>query len=117
MHAAQPTHYEGFYVYVPYANDFDQSEEPESDSDETHPENANFVNVAAPNFAPFFTGAGQLGQAAVNGPLGFGSQRFTVPSSRRTSYPPKRFISTLTTGASLRAVCQQSTVPLAFGAQ
>ena len=74
--ASQPTHYEAFYVYVPYANDFDQGEEDNPDSDETHPENPNFINVAAPNFAPFFKAPARSGQASINGPLGFGSQQF-----------------------------------------
>src|SRR5262249_28997861 len=40
LHATRPTHYEGFFVYVPYANDFDAADEL-PDSDETHPENPN----------------------------------------------------------------------------
>src|SRR5262249_14899151 len=76
QHAARPTHYESFYVYVPYANQFDVDREDIPDIDETHPEYSNFVNVAAPNFAPFFTGTGRSGQATINGPLGFGAQQF-----------------------------------------
>ena len=59
LNMTQPTHYEGFYVYVPYANDFDQAEEDNPDSDQTHPENPNFINVAAPNFAPFLHATGR----------------------------------------------------------
>ncbi len=72
QNATEPTQYEGFYVYVPYSNDYDQDQDP----DATNPQNANFVNVSAPNFAPYFTGAGQMGQAVVNGPLGYGAQQF-----------------------------------------
>jgi CARDB/Putative Ig domain len=72
-----PTHYEGFNVYVPWANDWDADEHPgRSDSDETHPENPNFLNVQAPNFAPFFTGTGRSGQASINGPLAYGPQQY-----------------------------------------
>src|SRR5262249_10101263 len=38
--------------------------------------NPNFINVQAPNFAPFFTGTGRSGQAALNGPLAYGPQQF-----------------------------------------
>ncbi|MCB1942193.1 MAG: hypothetical protein KDI53_09175, partial [Candidatus Accumulibacter sp.] len=86
LHQSAPTHYEGFYVYVPWANDWDFPTHPDAgDSDETHPENPNFLNVQAPNFAPFFTGTGRGGQAAVNGPLAFGSAQF-VPQGQPEPY-------------------------------
>ncbi|MCB1964700.1 MAG: APHP domain-containing protein, partial [Candidatus Accumulibacter sp.] len=86
LRQSAPTHYEGFYVYVPWANDWDFPTHPDhGDSDETHPENPNFLNVQAPNFAPFFTGTGRAGQAAVNGPLAFGSEQF-VPQGQREPY-------------------------------
>jgi len=86
LHQTAPTHYEGFYVYVPWANDWDFPTHPDAgDSDETHPENPNFRNVQAPNFAPFFTGTGRAGQAAVNGPLAFGAEQF-VPQGQAEPY-------------------------------
>src|SRR5262249_18005594 len=48
-------------------------------------ENPNFINVQAPNFAPFFTGTGLSGQASLNGPLGFGPQQF-VPVGQSEPY-------------------------------
>ncbi|MBL8482577.1 MAG: hypothetical protein JNJ60_10290, partial [Rhodocyclaceae bacterium] len=77
LHAAAPTHYQGVYVYVPWANDWDFPQHPDhTDSDETHPENPNFVNVQAPNFAQFLTGTAHTGQAILNGPLAYGAQQF-----------------------------------------
>jgi hypothetical protein len=72
------THYEGFNVYVPWSNDWDNASEDDfvGDSDQTNPQNASYVNVQAPNFAPFFTGTGRSGQATLNGPLGYGPEQF-----------------------------------------
>src|SRR5262249_27906382 len=72
LHQSRPTHFEAFNVYVPYSNDYDQ----DGDSDETHPENPGFINVAAPNFSPFFDLTGSRGQASLIGPQGFGPQQY-----------------------------------------
>jgi len=86
LHASAPTHYESNYVYVPWANDWDAPEHPDrSDSDETHPENQNFLNVAAPNFASFFNGSGRTGEAFLNGPLAYGADQF-VPQGAAEPY-------------------------------
>ncbi|HWY88731.1 MAG TPA: pre-peptidase C-terminal domain-containing protein, partial [Gemmataceae bacterium] len=85
LNESQPTHYEGFYVYVPYTNDYDAADEDPPEPDTTNPQNANFINVSAPNFAPFFTGTGRSGQASINGPLGFGAQQF-VPLGQPLPY-------------------------------
>ncbi|HEX4609016.1 MAG TPA: putative Ig domain-containing protein, partial [Urbifossiella sp.] len=72
---AARTHYEGFAVYVPWANDWDTPWTFHT-NDQTHPENPSYVNVQAPNFAPFFTGTGRSGQASINGPLAYGPDQF-----------------------------------------
>src|SRR5438876_7807734 len=50
-------------------------------------------------------------------PLAFFSHRTSFPSLWRRSNPPKRFGSTLRTGAPPFCASKQSTVPLAFGEQ
>jgi hypothetical protein len=86
LHQSAPTHYEGFQVFVPWANDWDFPTHPDAgDSDETHPENPNFVNVQAPNFAPYFSPTARTGLATIAGPLAYGSQQF-VPLGQPEPY-------------------------------
>ena len=84
LNAASPTHYESNYVYVPWANSWDFPETGHV-NDQTHPENQNFINVQAPNFASFFNGSGRTGQAFLDGPLGYGTDQF-VPQGTAEPY-------------------------------
>ena len=65
------THYRGDYVYVPWANDWDLGiKHFDPDTDQTHPENPNFINVqlrTSPRSSP---GTGRSGQAIHQRPAG-----------------------------------------------
>ena len=74
LNESQPTHYEGFDVYVWYANQFGAA----------HPENPGYVNVTQPNLAQFLQGSAG-GGATMTGPVGYGSQQF-IPLGQPLPY-------------------------------
>ncbi len=87
LQASQPTHFEAFNVYVPYANDFDAGpgDDDSAGSDVTHPENPNFVTVAPPNLTQYLSATAAQGQDTITGPYGFGVQQF-VPVGHALPY-------------------------------
>ncbi len=84
LNASAATQYEGFYVYVPWANSWDYPWTFHS-NDQTHPENPNFVNVQPTDYSAYFSAAGHAGAAVMTGPLASGADQF-VPLKQAEPY-------------------------------
>ncbi len=76
LNESQPTHYEGFNVYVWYVNDY---------GDESHPENPDYVSVSQPDFTKLLLGPAGASAASMIGPVAQGSQAF-IPLGQPLPY-------------------------------